>query len=346
MKTSNRITKSVFVGAAALAAVAVVPALTGAVPTMDIETVLIEAPGGIANAPDSATGSVHGSVGYDYYIGKYEVTQGQWKDFLNEVAKTDSHGLYNDFMGISASYSGITRSGVSGSYSYSLVNEDYARRPVIFVNLLDAKRFCNWLTTGNTELGLYDMGVGHGNDERDTAAWSANGGVVLPDENEWYKAAYYDPNKGGSGVGGYHEYSTTGSGNTAGDTMDPGYANYNDLYLHGAEGWTYRLSPVEFYKDYASAYGVVDMTGNVSEWIDIPNGSTRVVRGGSCGNTDTGLAAGFSWPHFTPGDELGDLGFRVASLAPIPEPSTYGVIGGALVGLLYLLGRKRRAVAP
>ena len=30
----------------------------------------------------------------------------------------------------------------------------------------------------------------------------------LPSEDEWYKAAYYDPNKGGAGVGGYWDYAT------------------------------------------------------------------------------------------------------------------------------------------
>jgi len=36
-----------------------------------------------------------GSVNYDYYIGKYEVTNNQYIQFLNAVAATDTHGLYN-----------------------------------------------------------------------------------------------------------------------------------------------------------------------------------------------------------------------------------------------------------
>ena len=36
-----------------------------------------------------------GSVGYNYNIGKYEVTAGQYTEFLNAVARTDTYGLYN-----------------------------------------------------------------------------------------------------------------------------------------------------------------------------------------------------------------------------------------------------------
>ncbi|MDR2429369.1 MAG: formylglycine-generating enzyme family protein, partial [Puniceicoccales bacterium] len=162
-----------------------------------------------------------------------------------------------------------------------------------------------------------------------------------------YKAAYYDPNKNGAGVGGYHTYSTTGSVLTNGgrsDTMDGTRANYSNSYLNNG-GSPYYLNPVNFYETYASAYGAVDMTGNVWEWTDSPYTTThRVVRGAS-GNSGAVLATGSSRTFVAPGIEGGYIGFRVASLAPIPEPSTYGVIGGALVGLLCLVRRKRRSVA-
>ena len=37
----------------------------------------------------------YGSVGYAYQMGKYDVTVGQYCQFLNAVAKTDTYGLYN-----------------------------------------------------------------------------------------------------------------------------------------------------------------------------------------------------------------------------------------------------------
>ena len=40
------------------------------------------------NAADPSTG--YGSVGYTYQMGKYDVTVGQYCQFLNAVAKTDT----------------------------------------------------------------------------------------------------------------------------------------------------------------------------------------------------------------------------------------------------------------
>ena len=52
------------------------------------------------NAPDPATGSLYGSVGYAYDMGKYDVTMGQYCEFLNAVAATDTYGLYNSYMAL------------------------------------------------------------------------------------------------------------------------------------------------------------------------------------------------------------------------------------------------------
>jgi len=51
--------------------------------------------GNPGNANDT-TG--YGSVGYNYSIDKYDVTLGQYTQFLNAVAKTDTYGLYNSYM--------------------------------------------------------------------------------------------------------------------------------------------------------------------------------------------------------------------------------------------------------
>ena len=51
--------------------------------------------GNPGNGPDPATGSLYGAVPYTYQIGKYDVTVGQYCQFLNAVAATDTYGLYN-----------------------------------------------------------------------------------------------------------------------------------------------------------------------------------------------------------------------------------------------------------
>jgi formylglycine-generating enzyme required for sulfatase activity len=341
MKTTSITLKTLTL---ATAAVALTPPAEGASP-MNIETVLIS-----GASVDDTTG--YGGVTYNYHISKYEVTQGQWVEFLNAVAtdmgaNSNIQNLWTTSMDNTAGgYSGISRDGSGSNYVYSVADE-YKNRPVVYVSLFDAKRFCNWLTSGGltTETGIYDMSLGNENGTRDVDAWTV-GGFALPTENEWYKAAYYDPNKDGGA--GYYIHSTTGSANTGGiDSMMPEYANCARSYLNGDGGNLYRLNEVTFYKDYASAYGVVDMTGNVWEWTDSYDViDYRVVRGPSFyDDYDAFLGSALSRTGFALGVEYGHIGFRVASLAPIPEPSTYGVIGGALVGLLCLVRRKRRAVA-
>src|SRR3982751_1822002 len=96
---------------------------------ISIDTVPVGNPG---NAPDTrhdATG--FGSVDHFYQIGKYEVTTGQYTEFLNAVAKADPNGLYNTAMGDPDGLLGpnIQRTGSSPTYSYS-VAADWANRPV------------------------------------------------------------------------------------------------------------------------------------------------------------------------------------------------------------------------
>lgn len=58
-----------------------------------LETVPVENPGNDADTR-YLQGSF-GSVSYAYNIGKYEVTAGQYCEFLNAIAATDTYKLYN-----------------------------------------------------------------------------------------------------------------------------------------------------------------------------------------------------------------------------------------------------------
>ena len=72
------------------------------------------------NAHDTGNTSepnTYGSVGYTYSIGKYEVTNAQYVQFLNAVAAEDRTNLYSPRMGIRIR-GGITRTGSPGSYRY------------------------------------------------------------------------------------------------------------------------------------------------------------------------------------------------------------------------------------
>ena len=89
----------------------------------------------------------YGAVHYAYNIGTYEVTAGQYCEFLNAVAATDSHELYNSNMWSNTYGCKIQRSGSLGSYTYS-VDVNWANRPVNYVSWGDAARFANWLHNG------------------------------------------------------------------------------------------------------------------------------------------------------------------------------------------------------
>ena len=122
---------------------------------VNIDYVLV---GNAGNTNDPTTG--YGSVAYKYQISKNETTISQYADFLNTKAKTDSFGLYNTAMTTDLNSAGITRSGVSGSYTYSVIS-GAGNRPITYVSWFDAARFANWLHNGqgngSTETGAYTL---------------------------------------------------------------------------------------------------------------------------------------------------------------------------------------------
>jgi Sulfatase-modifying factor enzyme 1 len=155
--------------------------------------------GNVGNANDPATGNLYGGVGYAYNIGKYEVTVGQYTAFLSAVAATDTYGLYNTGM-TGPSIAGIARSGASGSYIYSVIGSP--DHPITYVGWGDAARFANWLHNGQpagaqnsstTEDGAYTLNGATSKAALNAVSRNAGAKWFIPSENEWYKAAYYQP---------------------------------------------------------------------------------------------------------------------------------------------------------
>ena len=197
-------------------------------------------------------------------------------------------------------------------------------KPVNWVSWYDQVRFCNWLHNGQpsglqdgstTEDGAYTLAgatsIGTGSDPTHGANGRNAGALFwLPSENEWYKAAYYDPRDDASGgpIGddNYWFYPTRNDppptiatadlyGNIDNDTTN--IANY-------AEGtdWNGQNGNVTTVGSggpgSASFYGAFDMGGNVGEWTEQIYGAfTRTLRGGNFGGAwpsweqMTGLAA-------------------------------------------------------
>jgi len=285
-------------------------------------------------------------VGYNYNIGKYEVTAGQYTAFLNAVAATDTYGLYNASMSDTSYGSGITRSGDPGGYTYSVAS-DFVNRPVNCVSFWDSCRFANWLGNGDTETGAYTLTVGGmGNN---TITRNAGWKWAVTSEDEWYKAAYY---KGGGTNAGYWLYPTSSDTAPGQDMADASGNNanyYTAPYALPIDSGKYTTVVGEF-QNSDSPYGTFDQGGNVWEWNEAivyqdANYASRGARGGSFDDSSAGGTIGDYYPQASyrnygpPTYEDPHVGFRVSEA--VPEPSSIIALAGGLISLFGL--RRRRA---
>ena len=276
--------------------------------------------GNAGNENDAGAGgglysSSYGGVPYAYRMGTFEIAQ-------DAITKAAASGVLN--LG-------------GGTWS--------ATQPVANISWFQAAAFVNYLNTStgrpaayqlngtNTELTLWTSGQ----------AWQAGGENLyrnkdayyfLPNENEWYKAAYHQ----NTGVNAdYWDYATgsnsiptaVASGTTAGTAVYNGVAG-SPAAVNNAGG--------------LSAYGTMGQNGNVWEWNEsardgINNSSSedRAFRGGLWLNAESNLRSSVRNDN-PPAFENSGVGFRVAS---VPEPSSTVLMCSA--GLLALARRRRRA---
>ena len=283
--------------------------ISSASATVTMDWVTVGNPGNAADVP-----SGYGSVDHTYQIGKYEVTNAQYGEFLNAKGQSNSRGIYNPSM---SSY-GITQSGSSGSYTYSVTGA-LANRPVVIVSWYDAARFANWMSNGQ------------GSGDMETGAYTLNGAifgtitanvgtnVYLPSENEWYKAAYYNATNS--------TYSRYPNGQNS-----IGPADANSLSSGSTDVGSYSSDP--------SSYGTFDQGGNVWEWNDaVIDGMSRGLRGGAY-NNDSSYLSSTVRSQDEPNYESALVGFRLVSVtATVPEPSS--MLLTMLASGMMLVRRKR-----
>ncbi len=325
-----------------------------------LQFVLVRDPG---NLPDPNTGNLYGSVGYNYAIGKYDVTLAQYCQFLNAVAATDTYGLYNAYNGgfFGKATFGISQSGGPGSLTYAVTGTAPGKEnfPVPYVTWGDAARFSNWLDNGQgtatsvaaayalTEGGAYQLSGATSQAALMAVASPAHTGAgapqyFLPTENEWYKAAYY---KSGGTAAGYWTYPTrsnTAPINTLPDTGN--HANFSDFDHTGNGGYTdpvNYLTPVGSFSFSPGPYGSFDQGGDLWQWNEtmVIAGSTRGLRGGSFLDVSGSMYSYNRLGGGYPTTEYETVGFRVANSVAVPEPGSIAIIVAA-VCLLWWRGRR------
>jgi formylglycine-generating enzyme len=245
---------------------------------------------------------------------------------------SDPYGLYNPSMETGPLGPFIQRAGSDGTYSYSAV-DGTQNQPVRYVSFYDGLRLCNWLANGqgdgDTENGSYNLSLGVWLTRETNATWA------LASDDEWYKAAYYDPVSGT-----YHEYPN-GSDAAPQDPTDETTAremNFgDDPYWQGGVYFTSIGETTG-----RSPYGVSDLGGNVREWTEtlVPpgQGSYRITRGGTFVSQAGALSASQTSPN-DPGTE-GLTGFRLAYI--IPEPSSVALLFVGSLGCLFGWMHKKR----
>lgn len=276
-----------------------------------IDFVTIGNPGN-SPAPPFQLGNGDGSVAYFYKIGKYEIS----RSMIEKANLIGSLGI---------NLADLSEYGGNGP-----------NRPATGISWYEAARFVNWMNISTGSYAAYkfdpsgnfqlwnsgDAGYQSANPFRNSLAryW-------LPSRDEWYKAAYGNPN-------GTWRDLPTGTSNPVGVSEG---TNAGTAVFGGQSG------PADI--DNAgglSDYGTMAQGGNVWEWmesaLDYQNDSPdeiREVRGGDWSSRHPGLSEETTDGH-PQGDSTGTTGFRVAM---VPEPSSFSLL---LAGGTLLLGNRKR----
>lgn len=266
-------------------------------------------PGGFFLGQDSGPEGVgpgrHVNIPYSYWFGRYEVTVGQYAEFLNTVL----------FAGEVSRFGNEIRTSGTSFLGVPFQTTIYSLGSDIQWNLNKLE-----VLPGRTNLPVLVNWYG-------AIAFAQYYGYDLPTDAEWEKAARGADH---DGLGEHRIYPW-------GNSINGGNANYSGSGDPFESGRTpvgyYNGGQVPFGPDMISGYGHYDIVGNVAEWTrtasvtsetypatesvdnglhSLVSGGARCVRGGS---SSTGLDALKCYMRDISG-QTSTYGFRVARRSP------------------------------
>ncbi|MDZ4818612.1 MAG: PEP-CTERM sorting domain-containing protein [Planctomycetota bacterium] len=299
--------------------------------TFNIEFMPIGNPGNTADT--SGNPNPAGQVNYLYEMGKLEISRQQ----VNRV---------NNLSGL-----GITMGDLATPVNYG---GNGNQKPATSISWREAARFVNFLNTDQGFSPAYKFALQPGDVGYTIAAnnelWApsdpgynasnqfrnSNALFFLPSLDEWYKAAYFNPN-----TLAWRNYATGDGVPSIVTSGVAGGAVYNQL---GGNG----LGPAIVSESASlSLHGTLGQTGNVWEILETASDLTnndpaeqRIRRGGGWNVTDATTMSVSFFNSSNPQQEQEFTGFRVAM---VPEPSSIALLGLGAISLTVLARRRMTA---
>ena len=318
-------------------------------------------------------GSTIGQVAEPFRISRTELTHGQYIEMLNMYVGQRSYEQWVAdplFSVLAVNFAGTFVSTLDEGGNYRIthyVNGEFTNRSMP-VNMIEAMLYCNWLHNdrptdiNRLRTGAYDveryLHVNGNNLVTQSIEPLPGARFFIPSQEQWIRAAHFDPNRYGPGQGGYWLYANGTDAPSIPGIPGVGSANIGWDYDPSIGGGTVSADylSVGSYPQTQSPWGLLDTSGGAAEitttvmyWPDEPapyvrnwNGLSFVTEG-SFGGTPPAyndfdhlfyfLSAGFGdGPAYTGVTQ----GVRIAAALPAP-----GVVV-AFFGVVVPLMLKRR----
>ncbi|MDR3334599.1 MAG: SUMF1/EgtB/PvdO family nonheme iron enzyme [Treponema sp.] len=247
---------------------------------------------------------------FSFYMGKYEVTVGEFRQFVNATGyKTTAETSGGGYVWTGSAWE--TKADANWKNPYFTQSDNH---PVVLMSWYDVVNYCNWRSQRESLTSVYTI-------NGTNVTWNRNAnGYRLPTEAEWEYACRAGTTTAYNS--GATAESLVGKANVADLTAKEKNPNWTIVNIR--DGYV-NTAPVGSFA--SNSWGLYDMHGNVWEWcwdwygsyssgaqtdpLGASSGTNRVGRGGSWTSNGQDLRSA-SRGSSTPSYRYYYLGFRLA----------------------------------